>query len=90
MILSFKDKRNNILCFGGGLILLKSVLACLPVRHFLDFRLLLVGMTNPLKRKMRTWLSKATNTSRVVHLLKWEEICKPFEKGVWVSRGLSW
>lgn len=72
--------KRRMLSFAGRLVLIKSVLSCLPVYYLSLFRMP-EGVAKDFERIQAAFLWGGSELRRKVHLVKWEEVTKSIANG---------
>lgn len=72
--------KGRLLSFGGKIILIKHVLASMPI-HILSVLNLPKGIHNDLNRILSSFLWNATDGSKRRKWVSWRKFCYPIEEG---------
>ncbi|GMI73525.1 hypothetical protein HRI_001021800 [Hibiscus trionum] len=72
--------KSNCLSFSGRLVLIKSVLAALPLYYLSIFKMP-VAIANKLNSLMANFLWGSSESRKAIHWLKWSGLCQPINCG---------
>ncbi|GMI95158.1 hypothetical protein HRI_003185100 [Hibiscus trionum] len=78
----------NCLSFSGRLVLIKSVLASLPIYYMSIFQIP-SEVVKKMNNIMENFLWGASVSQRKIHWVKWSDVCLPFDKGGLNIRNLT-
>lgn len=70
---------------GGRLTLIEAVLSAMPT-YFLSLFKVLMGVAKCMEKIMRNFRCDSTDGEVHCHVVAWEQVGKPKDRGVWVWR----
>ena len=72
--------KTKFLSFAGRAVLVKSVMSAIP-NHVMQGTILPIHLCNKLDKINRDFLWGSTNEKQRMHLVAWEKVIRPKEKG---------
>ncbi|GMJ00001.1 hypothetical protein HRI_003669300 [Hibiscus trionum] len=85
---SLANWKANNLSISGRLVLIKSVLSALPIYYMSLFKMP-ASIVQKLNSRMANFLWGETGSSKKIHWLNWQQVCKPLSSGGLGIRNLA-